>query len=76
MKKYIAIAADELDTYFDYTLFSVVSIFLLGANSVEVGILGCCYAAPSFFVVFLGIIVIIIMLQNLGHYSLLVVLYQ
>lgn len=49
MKKYIAICANEMDTYSDYALFSIVSIFILKASTYEVGVLGACYALPFYF---------------------------
>jgi MFS family permease len=49
MKKYIAICSSEMDTYSDYALFSIVSIFILNASTYEVGFLGACYAIPFYF---------------------------
>lgn len=49
MKKYFSIGANELDTYCDYALFSIVSIFIIKASPLEIGVLGACYALPYYF---------------------------
>ncbi|MBU2896622.1 MFS transporter [Vibrio hepatarius] len=49
MKKYLSIAANECDTYLDYTLFTLVAVYILQASPSEIGILGACYAIPFFF---------------------------
>lgn len=49
MKKYISIAANEMDTYSDYAVFSLVAIFILKSTPFEIGLLGACYAIPFYF---------------------------
>ncbi|MGF1681199.1 MFS transporter [Photobacterium minamisatsumaniensis] len=48
MKKFISIGSGELDTYLDYTIFSIISIYVFSATPFEVGILGSCFAIPFF----------------------------
>jgi len=49
MKKYIGIAANELDTYLDYALLSIVAIYIYNAKPNEMGFLGACFAVPFLF---------------------------
>ncbi|EAS3780409.1 MFS transporter [Salmonella enterica subsp. diarizonae] len=49
MLKYIGIGANELDTYLDYALLSIVAIYLYDAMPSEMGLLGACFALPFLF---------------------------
>lgn len=49
MLKYISIGANELDTYLDYALLSIVAIYLYEATPSEMGLLGACFALPFLF---------------------------
>ncbi|WNK51666.1 MFS transporter (plasmid) [Pantoea agglomerans] len=49
MKKYIGIAANELDTYLDYALLSITAIYIYNARPNEMGFLGACFAVPFLF---------------------------
>ncbi|MDC9581489.1 MFS transporter [Xenorhabdus sp. PR6a] len=49
MLKYIGIAANELDTYLDYALLSIVAIYMYHATPSEMGWLGACFALPFLF---------------------------
>lgn len=46
MLKYFSIAANELDTYLDYALMSIVALYIYNANPSEMGVLGACFALP------------------------------
>lgn len=46
MLKYFSIAANELDTYLDYALMSIVAIYIYDATPSEIGVLGACFAFP------------------------------
>ncbi|TDB60293.1 hypothetical protein [Photorhabdus khanii] len=46
MKKYISIGVNELDTYLDYTILSIMAIYILHSTPSEIGILGACFAIP------------------------------
>ncbi|MCU5771753.1 hypothetical protein N5923_08735 [Erwiniaceae bacterium BAC15a-03b] len=48
MRKYISICANELDTYLDYTIFTIIAIYTLYAFPSLIGILGACFAIPFF----------------------------
>ncbi|MFD3249200.1 MFS transporter [Rahnella aquatilis] len=49
MLKYIGIAANELDTYLDYALLSIVAIYICNATPSQMGGLGACFALPFLF---------------------------
>ena len=49
MKKLASICANELDTYLDYTVFTLICLYHLNASTFEMGILGACFAAPFLF---------------------------
>ena len=49
MLKYIGIGANELDTYLDYALLSIVAIYLYNALPTEMGLLGASFALPFLF---------------------------
>ncbi|MGV8001789.1 MFS transporter [Photorhabdus temperata subsp. temperata] len=46
MKKYISIGVNELDTYLDYAILSIMAIYSLHSTPSEMGILGACFAIP------------------------------
>ncbi|WP_227317970.1 MFS transporter [Cedecea davisae] len=49
MLKYVGIGANELDTYLDYALLSIVAIYLYHTLPTEMGMLGACFALPFLF---------------------------
>lgn len=49
MKKYFGMGVNELDTYLDYTLFSVLILYVFHASPSHVGWMGACFAIPFFF---------------------------
>ncbi|BBH51810.1 hypothetical protein [Fluviispira sanaruensis] len=44
--RYLNLAINELDLYLDYTVFSIMAIYVLSSNSLEIGIMGACFTAP------------------------------
>lgn len=46
MLKYFSIATNELDTYLDYALMSIIAIYIYDATPYEMGTLGTCFALP------------------------------
>ncbi len=48
MKKYIGIAANELDTYLDYALLSIVAIYIYNAKPNEMGFSRRLFRCPFF----------------------------
>jgi MFS family permease len=49
MIKYISLATNELDTYLDYALVSIVAIYMYNAAPSEMGGIGACFALPFLF---------------------------
>ncbi|WP_186646646.1 MFS transporter [Fluviispira vulneris] len=45
--RYLNLAINELDLYLDYTVFSIMAIYVLSSNSLEIGIMGTCFTAPQ-----------------------------
>lgn len=49
MIKYIGIGSNELDTYLDYAVLSIVAIYMFNATPFQMGVLGACFALPFLF---------------------------
>lgn len=49
MIKYIGIGSNELDTYLDYAVLSIVAIYMFNATPLQMGGLGACFALPFLF---------------------------
>jgi hypothetical protein len=49
MRKYFSIGVNELDTYLDYSLLGIISLYIVHATPQELGILGACFAFPFLF---------------------------
>ncbi|MEQ1964772.1 MFS transporter [Xenorhabdus khoisanae] len=46
MIKYVGVGANELDTYLDYAILSIIAVYILQSKPYEIGILGACFAFP------------------------------